>query len=67
MRRLRSSDPPRPTHVANTVKGEELALTKGKEHGRGGRHYYRTARDSTAVNPEGAEPILPSMPSIPPP
>jgi hypothetical protein len=55
-----------PVHVAGTTKGEELALKKGREPGRGGRRFYRSARDSTGINPESREPILEGMPHIPP-
>ncbi len=57
--------PPEPTHIKGTKKGEEYALEHGKEHGRGGKQ-YRSARDSTSINPSNREPILPMMPSIPP-
>ena len=58
--------PPEPVHVPGTVKGEETVLKKGHEPGRGGRVRYRWARDSTSINPKAHEPILPSMPAIPP-
>lgn len=60
--------PPDPVHVWGTNKGEELVRQHGREPGRhddpGGP--YRTARDSTSVNPELREPIDPRMPNIPP-
>ncbi len=61
-------DPPKPTHVPGTNKGEELVITKGPEPGRRepGRS-YRTARDSTGLNAKDREPIDPRSPSIPPP
>lgn len=64
---MNKTDTPQPVHVKGTNKGEEYAKEKGKEPGRGegGRH-YRTARDSTAINPEHRDPILPEMPNIPP-
>jgi hypothetical protein len=59
--------PPEPVHVPGTMRGERLALDQGKEHGRSNkRKYYRSARDSTGINPECREPILPTMPDIPP-
>lgn len=57
--------PPNPVHVAGMHKGEELALHKGHEPGRGGAS-YRIARDSTGINPEQHKPIHPAMPNIPP-
>jgi hypothetical protein len=47
-------------------RGEELATEKGKEAGRDGDGAYRTARDSTGINPEHKKPIHPAMPHIPP-
>jgi hypothetical protein len=58
--------PPEPVHIKGTKKGEECALEEGREHGRGGRGQYRSARDSTSINPEHHKPIHPAMPSIPP-
>jgi hypothetical protein len=58
--------PPNPDHVAGMHKGEELVLEKGHEAGRNRGKYYRSARDSTSVNPELHGPIHPAMPSIPP-
>ena len=62
-----AKDPPQPVHVPGTRKGEELAQRKGKEPGREepGARGYRSARDSTSLNPEAREPIDPRMPSIP--
>lgn len=61
-------DPPSPTHVPGTNKGEELVAKRGREDGRGeaGRRGYRSARDSTSVNAESFEPIDPRMPEMPP-
>ena len=60
-------DPPKPVHVRGTRRGERLVAEDGREPG---RHMagpaYRTARDSTGLNPEEMEPIDPSMPHIPP-
>ncbi len=58
--------PPDPVHVPGVHKGEEYVIEKGREPGRGGNRQYRTARDSTSVNPDRQGPILPGMPSIPP-
>lgn len=57
---------PIPTHVAGTSRGEEFAVRKGREAGRGGPKGYRSARDSTGINPKNREPVVPSMPHIPP-
>lgn len=57
--------PPVPVHIQGMHKGEELALDKGREPGRGGKQ-YRVARDSTGINPEHHKPIHPAMPNIPP-
>ncbi|HTL55766.1 MAG TPA: hypothetical protein VL361_08805 [Candidatus Limnocylindrales bacterium] len=62
----RYNKPPQPVHVAGIHKGEEYALRKGREPGRGGRP-YRSARDATSINPEARQPIHPSMPEMPPP
>ena len=57
---------PIPNHVSGTPKGEEQALS-GREPGREtGRKNYRDARDSTGINPDARQPILPVMPNIPP-
>ncbi len=63
----RFKEPPKPTHVPGTSRGEEVALEKGREPGRGSRFQYRSARDATSINPHNREPIHPAMPSIPPP
>ena len=58
--------PLQPTHVAGTIRGEEMVLKNGQEAGRGCGKQYRSARDSTSIAPDQEEPILPEMPSIPP-
>lgn len=58
--------PPQPVHVAGTARGEEVVLNKGPEPGRACGRYYRSSRDSTGINPEQEQPILPDMPNIPP-
>ncbi|HSU52779.1 MAG TPA: hypothetical protein VLT36_01825 [Candidatus Dormibacteraeota bacterium] len=58
--------PPEPVHVAGIHKGEEYVLRDGPEHGRGCAGHYRSARDSTSINPDAHAPIHPAMPSIPP-
>lgn len=57
-----------PSHVPGTNKGEEQVQRRGPEPGRRerGARGYRTARDSTSINPSGTSPIDPNMPSIPP-
>jgi hypothetical protein len=65
MSHLRSR-PPQPVHVAGTLKGEEVVLRKGREPGRRAGKQYRSARDSTGINPASRQPIDPAMPSIPP-
>lgn len=62
----KNSKPPDPVHVPGIAKGEEHVIIHGHEHGRGGRGSYRTARDSTSINPDARAPIHPAMPSIPP-
>ena len=57
---------PEPIHVPGMARGEEMALKKGREAGRGGRREYRSARDSTGINAQLREPILSSMPNLPP-
>ena len=57
--------PPDPVHVPGMIRGEEQVLELGREPGRGGKQ-YRSARDSTGINPEHHKPIHPAMPSIPP-
>ena len=63
------SDPPKPTHVPGTNKGEELAMKLGREPGRcePGKNGYRSARDSTSINADAQGPIDPRMPQMPPP
>jgi hypothetical protein len=52
--------------VNGVPKGEEQALN-GREHGRDPeRKNYRSARDSTGINPSQRNPILSVMPNIPP-
>jgi hypothetical protein len=58
--------PPEPVHVAGTNRGEEMALRKGPEAGRGELNRYRSARDATGINAADRRPIDPRMPSIPP-
>lgn len=58
--------PPQPTHIPGTLRGEEMTIEKGQEAGRGGAFQYRSARDSTSINPRSRRPIHPKMPSIPP-
>jgi hypothetical protein len=54
-------------HVAGTTKGEELVLHHGREPGREeGAREYRSARDSTSINPKHRDPIDPRMPNLPP-
>lgn len=60
------SKPSVPDHVAGTPKGEEQALNS-REAGRDpNRKNYRDARDSTGINADKRQPILPSMPNLPP-
>ena len=60
-------EPPKPIHIAGTNKGEETVRRLGREPGRHDRgRNYRTARDSTGLNPESHGPIDPRMPQIPP-
>lgn len=68
-RMLGKKESPAPVHVEGTTKGEELSRHEGKEPGRrsDGRGSYRTARDSTGINPESRRPIHPDSPDIPPP
>jgi hypothetical protein len=62
----RNHKPPAPAHIAGTIRGEELALKKGREPGRGGQKQYRSARDSTGIDAANEQPIDPAMPNIPP-
>lgn len=58
--------PPQPVHVSGNGKGEERAL-KSREAGRDpDRKHFRSARDSTGINPADRQPISPEMPNIPP-
>jgi hypothetical protein len=61
-------NPPKPTHVPGTNKGEEMVRKRGREPGREetGVRGYRSSRDSTSVNAESAGPIDPRMPEMPP-
>lgn len=68
-KRPAEKQPPQPSHVKGANKGEEMTLEKGKEPGRGeaaGSTSYRSARDSTSINPDRRNPIHPDMPNIPP-
>ncbi len=62
------SNPPKPTHVKGTNKGEEMVIHHGREPGRAeeGKNGYRSARDSTSLNPDKHGPIDPRMPEMPP-
>ena len=61
-------EPPKPTHVPGTNKGEEVVFHRGREAGRDvkGKNGYRSARDSTSINPDAHGPIDPRMPEMPP-
>jgi hypothetical protein len=63
------NDPPKPTHIVGTNKGEELVRTHGPEPGRRvpGSRSYRTSRDATGINAKDRRPIDPRSPQIPPP
>ncbi len=65
---MNSKDPPKPTHVPGTHKGEEFVLKRGREPGRGqpGSNNYRAARDATSINAAARDPIDPKMPNMPP-
>lgn len=54
------------SHTPGVPKGEEHVRVHGREPGRQDRKAGRTARDSTSINPAGAEPIDPRMPHMPP-
>ncbi len=62
------------SHGAGVAKGEEQVENEGKEpgrhdtgeDGRGRPTGTSTARDSTGINPEDAEPIDEDMPNMPP-
>ncbi len=62
----KGKQPPNPEHVEGIHRGEEYAIKEGREAGRGCAGQYRSARDSTSVNPSTHAPIHPAMPSIPP-
>lgn len=63
-----------PAHTPGTRQGEEIKKEDGKEPGRqdsGTTHADRpagtkTARDSTAINPEDVEAKDPNAPKMPP-
>ena len=56
-----------PAHMAGTKKGEETARRRGREAGRDDpMTAFRTARDSTSINPSDMGPIDPRMPHLPP-
>jgi hypothetical protein len=61
--------PPAGVHIPGTRKGEEVVIRNGREPGREepGVTGYRSARDSTTINPKCREPIDPRMPEMPPP
>ncbi len=65
---MSDKNPPTPTHVPGTHKGEELVQRRGREPGREvqGKKGYRSARDSTSVNADHHGPIDPRMPEMPP-
>ena len=65
---MKRTDPPAGTHVAGVTKGEERG-SKGAGAGRGEKEKkgYRSAADSTGVNPKGQAPIDPKMTQQPPP
>lgn len=55
------------SHTPGTPKGEEQTRKQGREPGRDNpMKAFRTARDSTSINPEDMEPIDPRMPYLPP-
>jgi hypothetical protein len=64
-----------PAHSPGTRKGEEIVQEEGKESGReetgntgaGRPSGESTARDSTGINPDKAEPQTPGSPNIPTP
>ncbi len=68
------SDSNKPDHAPGTRKGEEIRHDDEKEPGRhDGGHTgagrpsgTSTARDSTAVNPDAADPVDPKSPKLPP-
>ncbi|MGI9115059.1 MAG: hypothetical protein DLM52_10340 [Chthoniobacterales bacterium] len=60
------SKQPVPDHVSGTPKGEEQALSDHEPGRDPERKNYRSARDSTGINADKRQPILPVMPNIPP-
>jgi hypothetical protein len=62
----RNHKPSQPVHVPGTIRGEELAIRRGKEPGRGNKPFYRSARDATGINAQDSQPIDPAVPNIPP-
>jgi hypothetical protein len=65
---MAQNQPPAPVHVPGTARGEERAMRNGREAGRDqtDEHGYRSARDSTSIDPQGRAPIDPRMPNMPP-
>jgi hypothetical protein len=55
-----------PSHTHGTSRGERVVVKHGREPGRQLKHVYRTARDSTSIDPQARDPIDPRMPHIPP-
>ena len=60
------NEPAIPDHVSGTPKGEEQALNEHEPGRDPDRKNYRSARDSTGINADKRQPILPVMPNIPP-
>jgi hypothetical protein len=58
--------PDLPSHTPGTPKGEERVRREGHEPGRERKEPYRTARDSTSINPGARAPLDPRMPEMPP-
>jgi hypothetical protein len=57
-----------PSHQEGTLKGEETVEKKGREPGRDeNADSYRSARDSTGINPKMEESITPGSKTMPPP
>ena len=65
---MNHTNPPKPTHIPGTHKGEELVFHRGRESGRQeeGKNGYRSARDSTSINADSKGPTDPRMPEMPP-
>lgn len=67
-------NPPEPVHQPGVPKGEEIVEDEGKEPGRkdtgttgaGRPAGTSTSRDATGVDPEGAKPVDPNSPTLPP-